>query len=1205
MTQGDDAAALTFRGGSGTATVLRHIDWASNPLGPVSGWPQSLRATIRTLLASRYPMVLVWGPDFIQFYNDSYAELIGDRHPAALGGDIRITLAESWDTLGPMIDTVMRTGEANWTPSLLLLMNRAGYAEEAYFSVSHAPAEDDEGRVAGMLAVCSEVTPQVLADRRTRLLRLLATSAAQARDVATACRDVMATLEANPADVPFALLYRRDPATGAAVRAGTSGIGTARAAGFGAVAGAAFDRWRDGPERHDVEVGAAGGDPLPGGPWGMPVRCATVLPVGIAGDAAGAALIVGVNPNRALDEAHRSFQELLASQLASALSNAQAHEANARAREAERRRAEALAELDRAKTAFFANVSHEFRTPLTLMLGPLEELRGVPRPPAEAALIEVVHRNGLRLHKLVDALLDFARIEEGGLRPDIQAVDLSALTADLASAFRSACERAGLTLRVDCPPLPGPVAVDPEMWEKVVLNLVSNAVKYTPAGGITVTLRPTPEGGVALTVADTGIGIALPEQPRIFERFHRVPGQRGRSHEGTGIGLALVRELLRLHGGDAAVESAPGKGSVFTALLPAGAMASGEVRPAGGSAARRAAHALEARQWMADTAEPGAADAADATAPLVLVADDNGDMRAYLVRLLEPRFRVMAVADGAMALEAARRQRPDLVLSDVMMPGPLDGFGLLRALRACADTAAMPVILLSARAGMEARVEGLQAGADDYLVKPFQAQELLARIEGTLRLAELRRRMAERERELLAAADGARAKALILESITDAFYALDRDWRFTFVNHRAEEYFGVPRTDLLGRGIWDAFPVMRGTAFEREYRRAMGEGRTVAFQVPSPFSRRWVEVHAYPAEDQGLAVYFRDVTDRRRAELALAEKAAELEAVLDAVPAAIWVAKGPEGAVRSNRFAQELLWPGGAPPEPRTASERPRGFRVLEENRELTMKDLPVVRASRGEDIRDFEAMVVRDDGSSVHILGNATPLRDGDGACWGGVAAFVDISERKQAEARQRLLLDELNHRVKNTLATVQSLIAQTFRATPDPAAFREALEGRLLALSEAHNLLTENHWRGVDLRAIVERALRPYRTDAGSLRLSGPAVMLDAAQAVLFGLIIHELATNACKYGALTSAGGRIEVDWTLAGAGEGGMLDLRWTERGGPAVAPPTRTGFGTRLLQRGIAAQPGGEVRLDYRREGLRCQLRLAAATSPEPALPVPT
>jgi signal transduction histidine kinase len=263
-------------------------------------------------------------------------------------------------------------------------------------------------------------------------------------------------------------------------------------------------------------------------------------------------LVAGVSPRLRLDH-HRSFIELAAAQVASAV-------ATARAYEEERKRAEALAEIDRAKTLFFSNVSHEFRTPLTLMLGPLEELKGelgrMGASPSGSRYqqLDLAHRNALRLLKLVNTLLDFSRIEAGRVQAVYEPTDLASATAELASVFRSAIEKAGLRLVVDCMPLSEAAYVDREMWEKIVLNLLPNAFKFTFAGEIEVKLRQTGDH-FTLAVRDTGTGIPAHELPKLFERFHRVAGAHGRTHEGSGIGLALVQELVKLHGGTVSVES--------------------------------------------------------------------------------------------------------------------------------------------------------------------------------------------------------------------------------------------------------------------------------------------------------------------------------------------------------------------------------------------------------------------------------------------------------------------------------------------------------------------------------------------------------------------------------------------------------------------------------------------------------------------------
>jgi signal transduction histidine kinase len=400
--------------------LIRARDWASTPVGPPSTWPRSLEVLVKTMLASRFPMILTWGPQLTQFYNDAYSRLIGSKHPAALGIDIRVTLAEAWDTLVPVIHEVMRTGVASWLPALLLLLERSGYREESYFDVSHAPAEDDSGAVVGMLAVCTEVTQQVLAERRLRLLRDLSTRAGDTRSVERTCQDVTAAIAGHPLDVPFALLYLRTPDGQRLSLQGCLGLPEG-----GPASPASVDLSREGdtvwPLARALAGEAVGVDDvdrrvtLKGGPFGDAVRTARVLPLASEGHAAPpGVLVVGVSPNRALDEGYLSFIDLLAGQVSVALRNARAYEE-------ERRRAEALAELDRVKTAFFSNVSHEFRTPLTLMLGPVEDLLASRRlGDAERRELELVHRNALRLLRLVNTLLDFSRLEAGRLEASFE-----------------------------------------------------------------------------------------------------------------------------------------------------------------------------------------------------------------------------------------------------------------------------------------------------------------------------------------------------------------------------------------------------------------------------------------------------------------------------------------------------------------------------------------------------------------------------------------------------------------------------------------------------------------------------------------------------------------------------------------------------------------------------------------------------------------
>ncbi|MEC3763927.1 response regulator [Cupriavidus sp. SS-3] len=774
--------------------LMRGFDWDSTPLGPPQGWPNSLKTAIRIMLTSRQPIWIGWGDALHFFYNDAYKSIIGGKHPAALGQPTSVVWREIWPEIGPLLATAMTGSEGTFVEQKLLIMERNGYPEETYYTFSYSPVPDDHGGTGGIICANSDDTERVLAERQLNVLRDVAATASEARAWRDACGRAMAALSSDPRDIVFALLYIAEPGARALQRAGAIGIGV-DSGHPGAPAQIALDAHWPWPvaevlaQQQPVLLDGLAerfAVPLPGGAWGVPPSRAAVIEVAPSGSASHrGVLVVGLNPFRLFDERYRSFLTLAAGQIGAAMHSALAYEA-------ERKRAEALAEIDRAKTAFFSNISHEFRTPLTLMLGPLEELVRRAGSGEDRAMLEMTHRNGLRLLKLVNALLDFSRIESGRVTMRRQPTDVAALTADLASLFRASVEAAGITLRVDCPPLCPPlahaVAVDRDMWETIVLNLVSNAFKFTFAGTITVAVAPQGDDAVVLTVRDTGIGIPAAELPRIFERFHRVEGAQGRSIEGSGIGLALVQELVRLHGGTIDVQSTPGEGTCFTVRLPAGAdvamdaatevAAEADAAPPASSVQARA-YVETALRWpqvqmppattvAADelplSAPQGAADAAAGEAAhgsaLVLVVDDNDDLRDYMRRLLGAAgHRVAVAADGEAALALARAHAPALVVSDVMMPR-LDGFGLVRALRADAALSDTPVLLLSARAGEEARVSGLGSGADDYLVKPFSARELLARVASNLRLSELRRATERRLQELNASLERRVAQAV-------------------------------------------------------------------------------------------------------------------------------------------------------------------------------------------------------------------------------------------------------------------------------------------------------------------------------------------------------------------------------------------------------------------------------------------------------------
>ncbi len=594
------------------ARRMRAFDWSATPLGPVSKWPQSLRTAVGICLSSRYPMVMWWGPDLVLLYNDAWVPILGpNKHPAIGQPGIQVW-PEVWHIIGRQLHSVLDTGQATFSDDQLLPSLRFGYLEEAYFTYSYSAIRNESGAVAGVFTAVSETTQRVLADRRLRTLRTLGEKTALAAtegggSVETVCAAAMQALAGDRADIPFAAMYMLNPDDPIAHFVCSMGIAdpsVLSAAVYGSSAGlvlrdiissgestvldAVPDAWAEAIEPGASQVG----EDAP--------AFALILPVQAGGDdLTSIVMLAGVTPYRTLDDDFRGFFDLVTAQISRAVADAQVYQA-------QRARADALAELGRAKNEFFANVSHEFRTPLTLIAGPAEDSLNDETEPLTATQrerLEVIRRNAGRLRHLVDDLLDFARIEAGTRQPELEPVDLAAVTRELVASFAPAVARAGLELRSEIDPLPRPFPVDVDMWEKIVLNLLSNALKYTIQGRIEVSLRHD-DNRVTLSVKDTGIGIPEDQLPRVFERFHRIRGRTGRSHEGAGIGLALTAELVRLHGGTVDVTSAEDEGSTFTVTLPY--PVSSSVGITDSSPRLTVAYVDEALQWS----DPSSDDAA-------------------------------------------------------------------------------------------------------------------------------------------------------------------------------------------------------------------------------------------------------------------------------------------------------------------------------------------------------------------------------------------------------------------------------------------------------------------------------------------------------------------------------------------------------------------------------------------------------------------
>lgn len=703
---------------------------------------------------------------------------------------------------------------------------------------------------------------------------------------------------------------------------------------------------------------------------------------------------------------------------------------------------EALSELDRAKTRFFSNISHELRTPLTLMLSPIEDLlldTQAPLAPKERDRLELVQRNGLRLLKLVNALLDFSQLSAGRIEASYEPIDLAAFTRELTSVFRSLIERAGLLLVVDCPTLPEAIYIDRQMWEKIVFNLLSNAFKFTLAGTITVRLQQN-HNAVDLIVEDTGIGIPEAEISYLFERFHQVKGAQGRSFEGSGIGLSVVQELVKLHGGTISVTSVFGQGSRFTVSIPIGSAHLPQEqliapRTVASTTLSVTPYLEEASRWLSKvsrSSDSGEAIASNRTSssPIepssltarILLADDNADMRDYLRRLLSQRYEVEAVADGAAALAAIQAQRPDLILSDLMMPG-LDGFELLRQLRADPQTSELPVILLSARVSEESRVSGLAAGADDYLIKAFSAGELLARVESTLKLADIRKQAAQ----ALQASE--QQLKLALKSSKLGSWQFDLKTNLLSTSDQCKVNYGLPiDADFSHRVLMERIhpedrtwvqaaiqdSITNRSDYDVEYRTVWDDGST-----------HWVIVRGHPIYDEagnpermvGISL---DITNRKQAEVDLREAHVQWESALAAGAIYTWRWKIADNLVIVNAAFAHLFGVDSV--------EAAIGLPIQLFIQAIHEEDRPRVVAAinqaieTGEEyISEYRVYTVVGEERWLAARGRVEYSADGKPIAFPG--ALADITERKQAESAWREISAELERQLRKFDAIASSV--------------------------------------------------------------------------------------------------------------------------------------------------------------------------------------
>jgi len=1126
-------------GGGEMGKLIRSMDWSKTPLGPVESWPQSLRTSVSLCLSSTFPILIAWGPETIQIYNDSYRPICGAMHPQSMGMNFRICWESALEVVGDKF-TRGQQGEGTYIHDQQMFLQRYGYLEEAFMTFSFAPIRDESGGVGGIFHPITETTDKMLSARRTQVLRELGAAVGRAKSIEEVASETENKHSEFLYDLPFVLIYQYDTTTGQATLISSAGTANAQQLAKATVDlnNPAEKNWpfhqllesKDAITLTQLEerFGNFSCEPYPETP-----HTAVLTPIHISGqEAPFGFLVAGVSARRALDQAYLGFYDLLGNTYNTAVSNVYAYEQ-------EQKRAEALAAIDRSKTAFFSNVSHEFRTPLTLMLGPLEDLQAIENLAADAKdSVNSAHRNAIRLLKLVNNLLDYSRVEAGRIQASYQPFDLTELTADLASSFRSIIEKAEMELHVVCQPVKSKVYVDRQMWKKIVLNLLSNAFKYTLKGKISVNLFQQDQQ-LVLQVADTGVGIPEKELPHMFERFHRVQHSAGRTHEGTGIGLSLVHELVQLHGGDISVESVKDVGSTFTVKIPVGSahlpqeqiletiniLSSADLR---GAFLNEAASLLESSSQQTHKEEDQALLADDfANSDIkLLVVDDNKDMREYLVRLLAPHFTVFTANNGKEALEKVGELRPSLVISDVMMP-VMDGKQFLQALRSRDDIFRTPVILLSARAGEESKIDGLEAGADDYLVKPFSAAELLTKIRAQIKIS-----IARGKTE-------AHLRNIFLEAPVAIAIYRGAEHMIELANERMLEYWGRSEEQITNKSLFNALPELEEQGFralmDEVYQSGVhfvSEELGVQFLRQGKLETIYINLNIEPLKDEqnrisGLMAVAVDVSSQVNARKELEKVTSTLRLAVDAAGMGIWRSTVSTGEIHISENAKRIH---GIPSDHEMTFNQAAEM-IVKEHRERVLAAIEHAINTKGAFNENYQIQLW--DSEQLKWLNTTGKVElDALGEVAGAIGTILDISEQKEDEQRKNDFIGMVSHELKTPLTSMNGYAQlMKVKAKRNADAFIEDTSGKILNQVNKMTALINGFLNvsrldsgkihlqqsNFEINALIKEMIneiRPYGQQSHELIFESKDDITLNADKDKIGTVITNLLSNAIKY-------------------------------------------------------------------------------------------
>lgn len=873
-----DSEGIDFLNQGGPSLeLIRSIDWSKTSVGAQNTWPQSLRSALSICVNSNFPIAIYWGPDLVLLYNEAWSAIPGNKHPWAFGKTALEVWPDIWAAIEPQFEKAFK-GTPGGSKDALLPMQRHGYTEECYFDFTFTPIYGDLGKVEGIFNAVIETTYRVISERRSQIIKHLTLSLRGLTSTEEVFEKAVIVLDRAKEDIPFFFVYENSLEGAFVLKAKSSNTDTLPLQEW-----PVMDLLKNGTTKV-IENLKEFLLPPPHKHWPETPTEALIVPVKTNEGSVSGFIVGGISARRKVDKEYQTFYESLANTISGEINTL--HSLSK-----ERERVESLTQLDKAKTTFFSNISHEFRTPLTLMLSPLEEVlqEADNLLPLQRENLETSLRNSRRLQKLVNTLLDFSRIEAGKMEADFEEVDIVTLTRDLTSSFRSAIESSGLLYNVSFENIKSKIFVDIDMWEKIVLNLISNAFKYTETGAINIWLYEE-DNTLIFKVSDTGIGITGDNVKKIFDRFYRVNTPGGRSQEGTGIGLALVKELVNLHNGEIVVESRVGEGSTFFVKIPATKKNSPtKLKVRESNRQTRRTFLEEVSKWSINSTSINTSNTfqRDAHKPKIVVADDNLDMRDYIIRLLTESFQVYAVSDGEQAFSIAQEVLPDLVLSDVMMPR-LNGFELLEKLRSNVATRNIPFIFLSARAGEEAKVEGIQAGADDYLVKPFSAKELIARVSNQIFINSTRRKT---EKEFFNLFNQSPAHIHVFKGadhVVEYFHPLGKK---------------VIGRDITGLKIREALPEVSGQGYFEMLDDVFQNGRTITLPESKAslqdenghLIERYFHITYHPwrgldGNIQGVLQFSLDMTDQVTAILKIKESEERFRVLSNSIPQFVWIA---------------------------------------------------------------------------------------------------------------------------------------------------------------------------------------------------------------------------------------------------------------------------------------------------------------------------